>query len=76
MPKNYEIKHTQVGPFEQGRIVTEDQLAGIDIARLVAIKAIAETESPKTQTAVPLGPHNMTEAPPIAAPVAPAPKGK
>jgi len=62
---NYIIKHTQVGPWEEGRVISEDEMKAtvpnIDIGRLKELKAIMPSIEPLTDTPVPVGPQNPTK---------------
>ncbi len=42
----YQIMHGGVGQWSQGTIITSDDLAGIDVDRLLGLGAIAETAAP------------------------------
>lgn len=62
-PKQYKILHSLVGPFERGRVVASDDplLKGVDIERLIALKAIEEVDEPKTTEPLPPGPENRAK---------------
>lgn len=45
-PTHYTIVHGAVGPWAQDRVLSADELAGIDIDRLLRLGAIAPTAAP------------------------------
>jgi hypothetical protein len=59
---NYLVKHTMVGPYPFGRVVSGEELAAsrIDVNRLLGLGAVEETEDPESSSPLPNGPENVS----------------
>lgn len=69
-PKRYLVKHTGVGPWTQGRVIDETDLAAfsaegdpIDVDRLLAVGALEATKEEVSEEPVDIGPANPAPPP-------------